>query len=112
MHFPTLEIKEKRMFSGLAFLVNGKMCVYTRGQDLMWRFDPTLTGELAEKPWVLRMIMKGKEYKGYCYFDTALIRMKKDFEFWINLCLDFNDIAKKSKKRSKNSSNNMNRRYE
>jgi len=30
------------------------------------------------------------------------LRTKKDFEFWVNLCLDFNDRAKSSKKRKDN----------
>lgn len=99
--FPKLEIEEKKMFSGLAFLVNGKMCVNIGKQNLMCRFDPTLTEELAERTGFLPMIMKGKEYKGYCYVEATAIKGKKDFEFWINLCLDFNDKAKSSKRRKK-----------
>ena len=101
VQFPKLEIEEKKMFRGLAFLVNGKMCVNISGQNLMCRFDLTQTEELAEKTGFLPMIMKGKEYKGYCYVEPAGIKSKKDFEFWINLCLDFNDKAKISKKRKK-----------
>jgi hypothetical protein len=99
--FPKLEIEEKEMFSGLAFLVNGKMCVNVSGQNMMCRFDPTLTEELSEKKGFLQMIMKSKEYKGYCYVEPIGIKNKKDFEFWINLCLDFNDKAKSSKTRKK-----------
>ena len=99
--FPKLDIEEKEMFSGLAFLVNGKMCVNISGQNLMCRFDPTLTEELSEKVGFIQTIMKGKEYKGYCYVEPTGIKNKKDFEFWINLCLDFNDRAKSSKTREK-----------
>jgi TfoX/Sxy family transcriptional regulator of competence genes len=59
---PKLEIEEKEMFRGLAFLVNGKMCVNVSGNNLMCRFDPTLTEELSAKRGFLQMIMKGKEY--------------------------------------------------
>jgi TfoX/Sxy family transcriptional regulator of competence genes len=99
--FAKLEIEEKKMFHGLAFLVNGKMCVNVSGQNLMCRFDPAQTEELAEKAGFLPMIMKGKELKGYCYVEPTGFRNKKDFEFWIHLCLDFNDRAKSSKKRTK-----------
>lgn len=99
--FPKLEIEEKKMFQGLAFLVNGKMCVNISHQNLMCRFDPTQTEELAEKTGFLPMIMNGKVYKGYCYVEPAGIKRKTDFEFWINRCLDFNDKAKVSKKRKK-----------
>ena len=99
--FPKLDIEEKKMFRGLAFLVNGKMCINVSGDNLMCRFDPTQTEELAERTGFLPMIMKGKEYKGYCYVEPAGIKNKKDFEFWIALCLDFNDKAKSSKTRKK-----------
>lgn len=99
--FPELKIEEKEMFRGLAFLVNGKMCVNVSGQNLMCRFDPILTEELSEKTGFLQMIMKGKEYKGYCYVEPIGTKNKNDFEFWINLCLDFNDKAKSSKARKK-----------
>ena len=36
------------MFSGLTFMVNGKMCVNVIGENLMCRFDPKLQEEVAE----------------------------------------------------------------
>jgi hypothetical protein len=42
--------------------------------------------------------MKGREYKGYCYVEPTGFKSKKGFEFWISLCLDFNEKAKSSKK--------------
>ena len=96
--FPKLKIEEKKMFRGLTFMVNGKMCVNVSGQNLMCRFDTTLTEELAEKTGFLPMVMKGKEYEGYCYVEPTGLKASKDFDFWINLCLDFNDRAKSSKK--------------
>ncbi|MBL7921986.1 MAG: TfoX/Sxy family protein [Bacteroidia bacterium] len=99
--FPKLKIEEKEMFKGLAFMVNGKMCVNVSGENLMCRFDPSLQEELAEKKGFLPMIMKGKELKGYCYVEPEGFKSKKDFEYWINLCLSFNDKAKASKKKKK-----------
>lgn len=95
---PNLLIEEKKMFRGLAFLVNGKMCVNVSGENLMCRFDPVRTEELSHKEGFLPMMMKGKEYKGYCYIEPIGIKNKKDFEFWVNLCLEFNDKAKASRK--------------
>ncbi|UAY54346.1 TfoX/Sxy family protein [Arachidicoccus terrestris] len=96
--FPGLKINEKEMFGGLAFLVNGKMCINVSGDNLMCRFDPTQTEALSGKLGFLPMIMKGKQYYGYCYVEPEGIKMKRDFEFWIQLCLDFNSDAKSSKK--------------
>ena len=95
------DIFEKKMFGGLAFMVNDKMCINVGEEQLMCRFDPELTEQLSERTGFLPMIMNGKEYKGYCYVDPVGYKTKKDFEFWINLCLAYNDKAVSSKKRSK-----------
>jgi TfoX/Sxy family transcriptional regulator of competence genes len=99
--FPGLTIEEKKMFRGLTFMVNGKMCVCVSGENLMCRFDPALQDEVAEKNGFLPMIMKGKEYKGYCYIDPTGFQSKKDFEYWVDLCVEYNERAKSSKKKKK-----------
>lgn len=96
--FPDLKIEEKEMFSGLAFMVNGKMCVNVSGENLMCRFDPNLHEEVAEKNGYQTMIMRGKELKGYCYVEPDGFKAKKDFTYFLNICLDFNKEAKSSKK--------------
>ena len=94
---PNLQIEEKKMFRGLTFMINGKMCINVSGEKLMCRFDPKLTQDVAEKNGFLPMIMKGKEYHGYCYVEPTGFKNKKDFEYWMNFCLCFNDRAKSSK---------------
>jgi hypothetical protein len=39
--------------------------------------------------------------KGYVMVDDTGMKTKKDFEYWINLALDFNKKAKSSKKKKK-----------
>jgi TfoX/Sxy family transcriptional regulator of competence genes len=96
---PDIKIVEKKMFGGLAFMINNKMCVNVGEDLLMCRFDPELTEELSKRTGFMPMIMKGSEYKGYCYVRPVGYKTKKDFEFWINLCLDYNAKAKSSKKK-------------
>jgi TfoX/Sxy family transcriptional regulator of competence genes len=97
--FSSLQIEEKKMFSGLAFMVNGKMCVNVTDEGLMCRFDPDLQEEIAERKGYEPMIMKGRELKGYCYVNHDGFKSKTDFRFWVDLCLAFNDRAKVSKKK-------------
>jgi TfoX/Sxy family transcriptional regulator of competence genes len=97
-HLPGVE--EKRMMKGIAFMVNGKMCVNVSGDELMCRFDPELTDELLSKRGVIPMEMKGKMLKGYVYVKEEAFKAQKDFDYWITLCLDFNDRAKASKKKT------------
>ena len=87
------------MFSGLAFMINGKMCINVSHENLMCRFDPVLQEEVAEKNGFRPMIMKGRQLKGYCYVEPEGYKKMKDFEYWIHLCLSFNTKAKASKKR-------------
>jgi TfoX/Sxy family transcriptional regulator of competence genes len=93
-----LKVEEKKMFGGLAFMVKGKMCVCASGDDLMCRFDPKWQEEIESKRGYQPMIMKGRELKGYCYVSEEGFKTKKNFDYWLNLCLDFNAKAKKAKK--------------
>ncbi len=102
LDFSDLKIEEKKMFQGLTFMVNNKMCVCVSRDNLMCRFDPVLQDELSNKVGYHSMVMRGREYKGYCYISPDGIKTKKNFEFWLNLCLDFNKKAKSSKKAKAN----------
>ncbi|HEY0651929.1 MAG TPA: TfoX/Sxy family protein [Chryseosolibacter sp.] len=96
---PKLKVEEKAMFRGLAFMVKGKMCVNVSGENLMCRFEPALEEEVSARPGFLPMIMRGRQLKGYCYVSEDGYRSKGNFEYWIKLCLDFNEKAKASKKK-------------
>lgn len=98
-HLPKVE--EKKMFRGVTFMVNGKMCVGVSGDEMMCRFDPALQKTVAEKPGFRTMIMKGREYKGYGYISQEGIKSKKDLNYWLGLALNFNRKAKASKKKNK-----------
>jgi len=95
---PGLEIEEKEMFNVLNFMVNDKTCVCINGEKLMLRFDPSRQEELCEKDGYETMLMKRKEYKGYCYINPDGFKNRKDFEYFLNLCLEYNKVAKSSKK--------------
>ena len=92
------QVEEKKMFGGLAFIINQKFCVNVSGDRLMCRFDEELLPALIKQPGFIPLIMKGKELKGYCYVNDSGYRNKADFEFWIGLCLAFNKKAKSSRK--------------
>ncbi|KFF26829.1 TfoX/Sxy family protein [Chryseobacterium vrystaatense] len=93
-----IEVVEKKMFGGLAFLVNGKMCINISHDNLMCRYNPELEDEVSEKKGFLPMIMRGKQLKEYCYVEPVGFQRPDDFEFWMEICLDYNKIAKASKK--------------
>ncbi|MFU1859407.1 TfoX/Sxy family protein [Sphingobacterium sp. NGMCC 1.201703] len=96
-----IEVEEKKMFSGLSFLVNGKMCVNVSHDNLMCRYNAELEDEVSERKGFLPMTMKGKQLKGYCYVEPIGFQKPHDFEHWIQICLDYNPMAKAAKKKRK-----------
>lgn len=97
---PGIEIEEKEMFAVLNFMVNGKTCVCVSGNRLMLRFDPALQEEVSQHAGYETMLMKGKEYKGYCYIHAEGFQKRTDFEYLINLCLAYNQRASQSTRKS------------
>lgn len=93
-----LHVEEKKMFRGLTFMVNGKMCVSVGGENLMCRFDPALQSEVEEKVGFQTMRMKGRVYSGFCYVAPEGFKTAANFRYWIELCLAFNTRAKASTK--------------
>jgi len=83
-------VEEKRMFSGITFMVNGKMCISVGDDRIMCRIDPSIHNEVLKRKAVRPVIMKGHEYKGYVYVGVEGINSKEDFDFWIRIALDFN----------------------
>jgi len=65
-------LTEKRMFGGLAFLINGRMAVAagSRG-DLMLRCDPADTERLLQKPNAGPFEMRGREMVGWLRLDST-----------------------------------------
>jgi len=59
-------VAERRMFGGLAFLVDGHMAVAVTGAGgLMVRVDPQRSEELLGRPRTFRMVMNGRELAGW-----------------------------------------------
>lgn len=99
---PRIKVTEKIMFSGVSFMVNGKMCVNVSHDNLMCRFDPIDLTDVSERIGFLPMIMRGKQLNGYCYVSPEGFQSKRDFQYWMELCLAYNPKAKASKtKKSK-----------
>ncbi len=94
-------VEEKKMFGGLCFMVNGKMCVGVESERLMVRLDPAIYDEVMEKEGCSPMDFTGKVMKGYVFVDVDALKTRKQLEYWLNLALEFNKMAKPSKKKSK-----------
>jgi len=94
-------VEEKKMFGGLCFMVNDKMCVGVEQERLMVRLDPAKYDEVIEKEGCKPMDFTGKVMKGYVFVDADTLKTKKQLAYWVGLALEYNKIAKSSKKKKK-----------
>ena len=92
-------VEEKKMFGGLCFMVNDKMCVGVETERLMVRLDPARYDEAMDKDGVSPMDFTGKVMKGYVFVDIDALKSKKELNYWVGLALEYNRIAKSSKKK-------------
>lgn len=92
-------VEEKKMFGGLAFLVNEKMCINAGENRLMFRIDPAIHQDVLKREGCRTVTMKGRDYQGYVYVSEEGLRTKEDFDYWIGLALDYNKKAKASPRR-------------
>lgn len=95
------KVEEKKMFGGLCFMVNDKMCVGVESERMMLRIDPEKCEALLELEGCKPMDFTGRVMKGYLFVDAAVLNTKKKLEFWVNLALEYNAVAKASKKKKK-----------
>lgn len=94
-------IEEKAMMGGVTFLYNDKMCVGVLKDELMCRIDPELMETVVEMTGCRQMDFSGKPMKSFILVDSTGMRTQKEFEYWINLALEFNPRAKSAKKAKK-----------
>jgi len=95
------DIEEKEMMGGLVFMYHGKMCLGIIKDEMMCRIDPALHDIEVEKNGCRTMDFTKRPMKGYILVEEAGMRSKNDFDYWIDLALDFNSKAKSSKKKQK-----------
>jgi TfoX/Sxy family transcriptional regulator of competence genes len=82
-------IDEKKMFGGLAFLLNDYMFVGVNDDRLMARVGPEQYETALERPHARMMDFTGRPLTGYVYVDTPGIERDSDLKAWVELCADF-----------------------
>ncbi len=94
-------VEEKAMMGGLTFMYNGKMCVGIIKDELMCRIDPALHDAAVEMQGCRTMDFTNRPMKGYIMIDETGMKSKKDFDYFVDMALDYNKTAKASKKKKK-----------
>ena len=83
-------LTEKRMFGGLAFLINGNLAVIASSQGgVLLRVDPAHTDALLREPPAQPFVMRGRELDGWLRLDTRALEADADFERWVRLGVSY-----------------------
>ena len=94
-----VDFEDKKMMGGLCYMVDDKMCVGVVKDDLMARIGEEAYAKVIDRRGCRPMDFTNRPMKGYVFVAPEGTDMEKDLEFWIQLALEFNPIAKSSKKK-------------
>ncbi len=79
-------VTEKRMFGGLAFLVNGNMAVSASSRGgLLLRVAPDDTDSVVREDGVTRFEMRGRAMDGWVRVDPSATTSDQELTRWVQL---------------------------
>jgi len=96
-HLDRPGVAEKRMFGGVAFLVNGNMSVGIRGDELIVRVAPETTESAVKEPGVRIFDITGRPMKGWLLVGGAAIAKDAGLSKWVKRGVDFAAALPKKK---------------
>jgi len=82
-------VSERKMFGGLAFMVNGHMCCGLTNDNLMVRVGPEQYEDCLAQPFAREMDFTGRPMKGMIYVDPDGYHSDKDLKAWVDRGLAF-----------------------
>lgn len=82
-------ITEKRMFGGLAFLLDGNMCCGVVGEELMVRVGPERYEQALQKPHARKMDFTGRPLSGFVYVAPPGFETDGDLQAWVRQSIAF-----------------------
>jgi TfoX/Sxy family transcriptional regulator of competence genes len=92
---------EKRMFGGLGFMINDKMCIGVVKDDLMVRVLEEKFDEVLAMESVRQMDFTGRPMKGFVFVEPAGIKDRRSLNTFVELAVEFGKFgALKSKKKA------------
>ena len=81
----TRGVTEKRMFGGLAMLLNGNMAVVIRGKGgLMVRVDPSEYDDVQAETGAAPAVMRGRPMRGWITIESKGCASEPDLKKWVD----------------------------
>lgn len=82
-------IHSKKMFGGIAFMLNGHMCCGVVGDDLMVRVGPDAFEDALAQPHARPMDFTGRPSKGMVYVSLDALSSQDALISWVQRGLDY-----------------------
>ncbi len=82
-------VVEKKMFGGLAFMVDGHMSCGIVDERLMVRVGPEVYEDVLKRPYVSKMDFTGKPLRGFIYVESDGFAEDLQLEDWVQMSLTF-----------------------
>jgi hypothetical protein len=83
-------LTERKMFGGLAFLIDGHMSVSVSGKGgLLLRCHPEETDRLLHKPFASVFEMRGRMMDGWLRVDVAGLKTRAQLRRWTTVGVDY-----------------------
>lgn len=93
-------VEERPLFGCHAFMVDGKLCLAVKGEDLLVRLPPLEHAATAERPGVRELDPRGG-MPGYFWVEPAGYATRVQWLHWVETALAYNPQAKASPRRRK-----------
>lgn len=78
-------VTERKMFGGIAWMINGNMACGTMGDDLLVRLDRDDSDRILAEPHVSPMRMGARTMRGFFTVDAAAIAADAALARWVDV---------------------------
>ncbi|MHA7600732.1 TfoX/Sxy family protein [Alicycliphilus sp. T452] len=92
-------VEERQLFGSHAFMVDGKLCLAVKGDELLVRLPPQQHAAIAETPGLRELDPRGG-MSGYFWVTPAAYATRAQWRHWIDAALAYNPQAKATPRRS------------
>jgi TfoX/Sxy family transcriptional regulator of competence genes len=82
-------LTEKKMFGGIAYMVNGNMACGVNGENLIVRVGPEKHAEAEKRPHTRSFDMTGRPMKGWIAVDAKGREKEQDLKSWIGMGINY-----------------------
>ncbi|MDH3376922.1 MAG: TfoX/Sxy family protein [Gammaproteobacteria bacterium] len=86
-----IDVAEKKMFGGIAFMLSGNMCCGVIGETLMARVGAEQYEKALSQSHVREMDFTGKPLTGFVYVEPEGFESDTELQRWVSACENFVD---------------------